>query len=336
MKAICYENTKTTLPAWNPAEKLHLKVHFGYAYENKGYFIHFYGESTGLQTISPGLTVVEKNISNLTLEEWVKKTFGAINIKDMNNEVGSTIKGIWCPGLLYEDEIYKALSVTERGGLKQRQALYILIKELADILLYLEPDNTSLDAYSHKLRNLLILSCTEVENQLASILNLSRIPPQKTHYDMNDYHILIPNSNIKNIQIDFKNYKLLSNIIPFEKWSPIKPTKSLSWYNAYNKTKHNRDRNFSEATLLNTINSIAANIALYCIRFGPYSLFNSQDILSSYINQMVNISFFKDCKESFYIPLVEIPTKCKEGLFCYDSHLNGDYKKWKTINIVKK
>lgn len=335
MRAICYENTKTTLPNWSRNDFLHEKQHFGYAYEINGFFVHFYGASYGLQTISPGLTVIEKNKDNISLEDWVIKTFGAINIKKMKTNIGEVIKGIWNPGLCYPNEIYNALNTNESENLEERQTLYILLKSLFDILLYIEPSSKSLSTYSHELRNLLILSCTEVENQFISILKLSNINSTRRHFDMNDYVILLKNSNIKYFQVNFVNYNVLNNIVPFKNWSKKKPTQSLKWYDAYNKTKHNRSEHFDKSSLINVINAIAANIVLYCIRFGPYELFNRQDVLSSYINQIINITFAKECKTKFYIPLLKIPSDCRTDIFCFDSYRENMYEIWKQKDLHK-
>ena len=299
MKAICYENTKTTLPNWNPNDHLLQKLKFGYAYEINDFFVHFYGSSVGIQTISPGLTVIEKNKDGISLEEWVKKTFGAQNIKKMKSKVGEVKKGIWEPGLYYANEIYNSLDISEKESLEERQSLYMIIKKLDDILLYIEPSDKSLKVYSHELRNLLILSCTEVENQMVSLLKKRNITPIRSKYQMNDYVKLIGMTDIKKYKIIFKNYDILKNVIPFKSWSLNRPSQSLKWYNAYNLTKHNRSENFSQATFLNVINSVAANIILYCIRFSPYALLNEQDMLSSYIKQIVNIEFCKECKQIF-------------------------------------
>lgn len=335
MKALCYENTKTKLPNWDPKEKVHELQKYGYAYEINGYFIHFYGTSEGVNTISPGLTVIKKNTNNITLKDWIIETFGAINIKKSKYNIGQVYKGIWNPGLYYKNEIQNALLFSEKDNLSQRQSLYILMKEFLEILLYIEPDNNSLKAYSHKIRDLLILSCTEVENQFVSILKISSITPKKRNFDMNDYIIIANKSNIKSICVSFKNYDILQNINPFKSWNSKKPTQSLKWYDAYNKTKHNRTDNFKYSTLSNVINSIAANVILYCIRFGPYELFNSQDILSSYINQLVTINFSKDCHNKFYIPLLKLPDNTRDDIFVTDSYNNKLYDKWNSKNIYR-
>lgn len=41
MKAICYENTKTTIPNWNPSDELEKHCPQGYAYQIDGYFYIF-------------------------------------------------------------------------------------------------------------------------------------------------------------------------------------------------------------------------------------------------------------------------------------------------------
>lgn len=59
MKAICYRNTKITLPNWVPNSRLNEECPFGFAYEDGDFYVHMYGRGEGLYTISPGLTVIE-------------------------------------------------------------------------------------------------------------------------------------------------------------------------------------------------------------------------------------------------------------------------------------
>ena len=329
MKAICYNNTKTTLPNW--IEPLHESQPFGFAYENNHFFIHLYGTDQDIQTISPGLTVVEKNNNNQTLKNWVINTFGATNIKNMKIDVGTAKKLIWRPGLLHYDELKVALDYDEFDKKNSEQSLIILLQKLSEILLYVEPSIKSKKTYSHKLRELLILSCTEFENQISSILTKHNIPPIGRNYNTNDYVIINKMAYLYNYVINFKNYSMFSKIMPFKNWNANNPTKSLKWYDSYNKTKHNKNLHFNEATLDNVINSIASNIIMYCVKYGPYSLFNGMSVLSSLINQMISISFEKDLKKTFYLPLIELPTNAREDLFCYDPYICKDNKPWTSI-----
>ncbi len=329
MKAICYTNTKTTLPDW--IEPLHKSQPFGFAYENNNFFIHFYGTDKGIQTISPGLTVVEKNKNNQTLENWAINTFGATNIKTMHMDVGTAKKQIWRPGLLYYYELKSALDYNEFDKKNAEQSLIILLQKLNEILLFIEPSTKSKKTYSHKLRELLILSCTEFENQITSILEKHNIVPIGKNYNTRDYVKINHLAYLYNYSINFKNYSIFNKVIPFKNWNQQNPTKSLKWYDSYNKTKHNKTMYFNESTLENTINSIAANIIMYCVKFSPYSLYNDMSVLSSLINQMISISFEKDLKETFYLPLVELPSNTREDLFCYDSYQYKHNKPWISI-----
>lgn len=60
MRAICYKNTKTTLPNWSPNDPLEQHCPLGYAYETDGYFVHIYGNEGTDYTLSPGITVLQK------------------------------------------------------------------------------------------------------------------------------------------------------------------------------------------------------------------------------------------------------------------------------------
>ena len=130
------------------------------------------------------------------------------------------------------------------------------------------------------------------------------------------------------------NYKDLSKIQPFKGWDENNPTKSLPWYDAYNQTKHNSDLNFSKAKLIHILESVAANIILHCVRFGPYGLYNSRNELSASINQYVSISLENPDISSFYIPNVVLPPNTREDIFTYDSYRDNDIQPWNNINIV--
>lgn len=59
IKAICYHNTKITLPNLVPNSRLNEECPLGFAYEDGDFYVHMYGRGEGLYTIFPGLTVME-------------------------------------------------------------------------------------------------------------------------------------------------------------------------------------------------------------------------------------------------------------------------------------
>ena len=324
MNAICYKNTKTTLPGW--VNDLHLDNQIGYAYEAETHFIHIYGRGYGLYTISPGLTVCQEKAG--TLKDWVSEVFGAVDIQQINNQVGHVVTGIWRPGLFFDDEVFQALDCDEYERRESEQALKILLDKLADLLLYIEPDARNLDTYGHKSRELLILACTEVENQWLKIYKKSPEAALQPRLSTNGYVKLKNKAFLNEYQISFNNYRDLASMSPFKDWDLEQPTQSLDWYDSYNKTKHDRSASFREAKLKHVLSAIAANIILHCVRFSPYGLYNNRTTLSGYINQTVKIELNNCDVKSCYIPFIQLPPNTRKDLFCYNTYQLHHNKPW--------
>ena len=333
MKGYFYKNTKTTIPNWE--NDLHESQPLGYAYETDSHFVHFYGKEHGLNIISVGLTAIQGK--NGTLMNWITTTFGAEKITPLKLPIGQTVSNIWRPSLYYDQEILKALEFNVFEQRSAEQALRVLIEKLDDLLLYIEPNNNGLKAYGHKTRELLILTCTEVENVWVSILSNLEISPQKNNsYTTNDYVKLLSIAYLNEFEISFKNYDTLRKFSPFLNWDKKKPTQSLAWYNAYNKTKHNRNTSFNEATLENVLYAISASIIMFCVKFSPFSLIHNNNTLTSLINQHFNISLKDSDPSTYYIPKLELPNNIRKDLFIYDSYKNKNNLTWeitKKVNI---
>ena len=77
--------------------------------------------------------------------------------------VGDVIQHMWRPGLSV-DTYKETLNINEGEKMGAQRALKILMEKLHDILLYIEPSKICMRAYGHKIRELLILACTECEN----------------------------------------------------------------------------------------------------------------------------------------------------------------------------
>ncbi|WP_264773953.1 hypothetical protein [Coxiella burnetii] len=268
MKVIFYENTKT--PSFT-RELVHKRYPLGMAYAKDDFFVHVYGDIKGLWTISPGLVVTEQ--AHGTLEDWIKKVFGAKNIITSNNLPGEVVSKVWRPGLYYQNELHQALEIDEYEHMSTKQALKILVSKLDELFLYLEPSEYGLVSYSHKTRELLISACTEIENIWHQYILITNTKPKKKKYTTNDYVKLCQPLFLNEYEIRIKPYKNVKPIRPFYGWNTDKQTQSLDWYNAYNKTKHDRVKYFSEATLSNCIYAVAGNIVLFCVRYGPHNLY---------------------------------------------------------------
>lgn len=324
MKAYTYKNTKTNIPHWESTT--HLSQKYGYGYETDTHHVHFYGKES-YYIISTGLTVIEKK--DKTYTDWIEYRFGAKDIVEIDMEVGHTIEGIWRPSLFAWNEIKNSLKINHSEQHSQEQALRILVEKLDEILLFIEPSTDGLKAYSHKIRDLLILASTEVENQLRSLLNrANHAPINGRMFTTMDYVKLLPVSYLDEYEIGLRNFSSFSPSKPFSAWDDSNPTQSLPWYNAYNETKHNRDQHFSSATLKNAIDAVAANIIIYCTRFSPLILINDTNTLSGLIKQIFDIRMVNANRKSFYLPLLKFPANTRTDCFVFDSYRNNHNEEW--------
>lgn len=330
MKAFTYKNTKTDIPNWE--RTTHLTQKFGYGYETDTHFVHLYGQESFF-TISVGLTVIEEKKG--TFQDWIIKRFGAIDIEEMTFDVGNTVEGIWRPSLYYWDDIANGIKTNPSEQRSEEQALRILIEKLDELLLFIEPSIDGLNSYSHKTRELIILACTEVENQWRSLLNLAgHNPINGKDYTTNDYVKIFPISFLDEYQVSLKNYSTIAPSKPFNRWDKTNPTKSLPWYDAYNKTKHNRDHHFYEAKLKYAIDAVAANIIMFCTRFGALILLQDTSTLSALVKQIFEIKIVDADRKSFYIPELKFPADIRKDCFVYDSYRNKDNQPWIVNKLV--
>ena len=330
MKGLCYENTSTNLPGW--VNTVHHEQKFGYAYETDTHFVHFYGKEA-YYIISVGLTVTEKKSGSL--EDWCVRRFGATNIKTMQVAIGHSIESLWRPSLYYWDDTCAALKINDSEQLSEESALRVLIQQLDNLLLYIEPSSSGLDCYSHKTRELLILSCTEVENQWRAILDKAEVLPSNGRtYSTNDYSRLIGKVFLEEFSVKLRSISSTPVIKPFVNWTIANPTKSIKWYDSYNETKHNRESHFDSAKLRFVIESVAANLVLYSVRFSPLSLINNTNNFSSMVNQVFNISMDGSNRESFYLPLLDTSKIQRQECIVFDSYREKLNAPWIVDKLV--
>lgn len=312
MQPLVYRNTKHTIPGWIP---FHEKQRRGIAYETDTHFVHMFGKDDGLWVISSGLTVTQKKNGSLT--QWVQDTFGAVEIETAQYEVGRTVKGVWRPGLYYDEDILAGLATSIFDVRLAEQSLLLLIQRLDEILNFVEPTQENLKVFGHKTRELLILACTEIESYWKSYLRMAGQTGGKL--GTKDYVKLHGPLRLEEYSVSLPRYADIGSIRPFLNWSPAQPTQSLSWYDAYNKTKHDRGSHFDQATLLACLHAVAGAITLFSVRFGPFRLLHGAGTLSAVFNQLFSIELKGCAPTSFYVADIEIPANQRHDLVCFES-----------------
>ena len=161
---------------------------------------------------------------------------------------------------------YPAIPINTSTYLKSLSQLALFREQLTTIFRTVEPEASNLNVYGHEIRNLLVISCTEVESHWKAILRENNQLPSRA--STRDYVKLLTPLKLDEYSISLPLYPGIPVISPFSKWNNTNPTQSLDWYDAYNKTKHDRETDFNQATLLNTITAITACAIMVLAQFG--------------------------------------------------------------------
>jgi hypothetical protein len=324
MRAITYENTRTTLPGW--AGNLHESQGRGVAYETDAHFVHFYCRNNGWYTLSPGLTVTEKKRGSL--QDWVIATFGATNIQSIHNDVGTSVRGVWRPGLTLQSDLDQGLGNSTAQRHNDLVALRLLLSSLEQVFEFVEPVGAGLGSYGHKTRELLIAACTEVENQWKRYFTETQATPIGRDFRTNDYVKLCSALSLKDYRLTARAYATLAPREPFQHWETNAPTQSLPWYDAYNKTKHDRALYFDTASVENCIDAVTANAVMFCARYSPHSFFNETGGTQLLFQQLFEIDLPAFDPATYYVPKLVLPSNHREDLLCYDSSRAGNVEAW--------
>jgi hypothetical protein len=138
----------------------------------------------------------------------------------------------------------------------------VLVQELSVVSNYIEFEEENYSTYSIELVKLLIAASSEVDVVLKQLCRL--LDKKRKCENIEDYRKIIKSSNIFK---DFTSEKILISrqgleLHPWENWGD---NKNPYWWKAYNNVKHKRDVYFSDATLKNVLNAIAA--LLVCISY---------------------------------------------------------------------
>lgn len=282
----------------------------GFAYQDDGLNLHLFGSGPPFWTLHPGIAFWDDVTG--TLEDWAVTTFVASNPVPVAHSAGTATRGVWRPGLGDEAARRQVLGyqLAERRGAEQ--SVLLLVDRLRDIFLTLEPTGPGLRAYGPRTRELLLLACTEVEAYWAYYMRLAGESSSARGWTTSDYARLCEPLHLREYRIELQPYPGAPRVRPFFGWDVAAPTRSLGWYDAYNRAKHDARVNASAATVEACIEAVAAVLALFCSRFSPTSLFEPT-ALGSWITQLFSIELVDPPLSSFYVPLVDAPAITRRG-----------------------
>jgi hypothetical protein len=194
------------------------------------------------------------------------------NVQALKAELGSYFPRIW-RGVYDSERFYCYNPIDARsiyGGVYVGATVAVssIFEAVEGLFLFVEPAKENLSTFSHKIREALILACTEVESAWRSVLE-ANCATTKPSYSTTDYIRLVEPLRLKEWAVTLNAYPDLGSFSPFASWDETAPTKSLSWYQAYNAVKHHREEKFQLATFGSLISATAALHIMQVAQFGP-------------------------------------------------------------------
>lgn len=164
------------------------------------------------------------------------------------------------------------------------RAFLLIQQDLIHLFDYLEPSDTNLKAYSHRVHQLLMRTCVEVEANLTAILVENHYKKKSSVLSMQDYQLVDSTHHLSSYEVRLPGWSGSHGLrSPFSGWK-AQPS-GLPWYRAYNKSKHDRHSSFHLATFDALLDSVAGLVALMSAQFCTEdysSLDKSLSIGSSY------------------------------------------------------
>jgi len=138
--------------------------------------------------------------------------------------------------------------------------LTVLVRNLEEIFRSIEPTQANMHVYGHLIRNTLLLAAMEFENECKGVLSANGyIPPSASgRWSTVDFIKVLGPLRLQEFEVNLSFYPAIASRKPFQGWNANAATQSLSWYDAYNAVKHDREREFHRATIESAIDAVTA------------------------------------------------------------------------------
>jgi hypothetical protein len=147
------------------------------------------------------------------------------------------------------------------------RAFLLLQQDVLDLFSYIEPSDRNLDTYSHRIEQLLMRACVEVEANLTAILlDNGYKSPSGEKLTMTQYRMVNISHRLSSYEIRVPGWNGNQGMRqPFSYWT--EKSQKVPWYDAYNKSKHNRHEYFTRATFTALIDAFCGLNVLLTAQF---------------------------------------------------------------------
>lgn len=195
------------------------------------------------------------------------------------------------------------------------RAFMMLQDDLQQIFEFVEPSDANMMTHSFRIHELLMRTCIEIEANFRAILkeniytplDKQRRPRTDKSWNIRDFQKVNESHRLSSYKIQYPVWEGKHSLFePFKNWRTGRTDSPLSWYQAYNASKHDRHDNFKQANFENLLNAFAALHILISSQFKTESFSatrslgvstNSYHQLSSGIGDYLLIDFPSDWLE---------------------------------------
>jgi hypothetical protein len=191
-----------------------------------------------------------------------------LEVKECPLHFGEYYPRMYRPVFEHEQDTVTLTSEDESSLTYGLGQLATLVEQLTRLFRVISPENHNLNAYGHEIRNLIILTCTEVEAQWKGVLRANRYHGSQDRFSTNDYVKLLEPLKLREYHVNLPMYPQIPPCSPFITWEGNAASQSLPWYEAYNAVKHDRENKLSEARLEYAVNAVVACAVMLKAQYG--------------------------------------------------------------------
>jgi hypothetical protein len=156
------------------------------------------------------------------------------------------------------------------------RAFILLQKDLQEVFDYIEPADSNAECYSYRLQELLARACIEVEANCKAILAANAYK-KSGNLNILDFHQVEQSHRLSGYRVRLPTWTgEQAERAPFANWAS---DHRLSWYRAYNASKHDRHGSFSEANLRHAVDAVCACLVLLSAQFCTEDFVSWNDVL---------------------------------------------------------
>jgi hypothetical protein len=259
---------------------------------------------TGIDTANGGswpVPITPQDIAEL--KKWIDGIFGDTAPQESDYQPGTAYRRISRPVRVMGN---LENAIDQKAFTQSFVALKLLLDKMQDIFETVEPYQSNLGTFGHKIRELLLLAAMEVEASWVAVLKTNGYA--RSRFTTVDCVKLLMPMRLDSFSLKLRSYTDFPSFTPFDGWDAAAPTKSLPWYDFYNQTKHNREEYLDVATLERAVHAVGAAVVMFYAQFG-YGVTIGQDKGNHLRNVFTLDVDLTKYPRDIYIPTPPVPMK---------------------------